>query len=165
LDNGGLSANLSCFRHARRCRSPDSARHRHHDLRSRPSSAAFCSHFFVFFCFNNAAQGGSDHVPAAAKCIIDKPDVNHHAAAIESATKQRINKATIDAVASKLHRNDRVLQPLPAVTAVTAKGRSFPTSAEARSVLMLLNFLTAASVTRHARTGGRSWVRASIRVC
>jgi hypothetical protein len=77
-----------------------------------------------------------------------------HAAAIEFATKQRLNKATIDAVASNFIGNDRVLQPLPAVTAVPAKRCSLPTalSAEARSVLMLLNLLTAAAVAVRGTT-------------
>jgi hypothetical protein len=83
-------------------------------------------------------------VPAAAKCMIDE---RNGSAAIEFATKPRnttrINKATIDAVG-----DDRMLQRLPTVTAVTPKRRSLPIalSAEARSVLLLLNFLTAAAV-------------------
>jgi Mn2+/Fe2+ NRAMP family transporter len=66
----------------------------------------FWSHFFVFFCFNNGAQGGRDHGSG-------------HAAAIEF-----------------------------------AKRRSLPTvlSAKARSVLILLNFLTAAAVAVRGTT-------------
>jgi hypothetical protein len=64
------------------------------------------SHFFVFFCFNNGAQGDRDHKSG-------------HAAAIEFAKNRSLPKAL---------------------------------SAEARSVLMLLNFLTAASVAVRGTT-------------
>jgi hypothetical protein len=65
----------------------------------------FWSHLFVFFCFNNGAQGGRDHGSGHT--------------AIEFAKSRSLPKAL---------------------------------SAEARSVLMLLNFLTAASVAVRGTT-------------
>jgi hypothetical protein len=67
---------------------------------SKPPSRGPCFGLisFVFFCFNNGAQGGRDHGSGATKCMIDER---------QPPTPPRLSSprsTTIDAVASKLHQ-------------------------------------------------------------